>query len=112
MAQRIVATTSVLQASGAANSADEFNSGTLETGLADRLVGMIFADQPGTLYLEQSADNANWDTSTTYSISANDGKGFSEEIVAPYLRVRFKNTAGSAQTAFRLHARLTSSGPR
>lgn len=89
---------------------------TLETGLADKIVGMVFTDQDGTIFIEQAADLAadgtsNWDISTSYPITAGDGKGFEEDILGPYARVRYVN-GGVDQTAFRLHVRMTSAGPR
>ncbi len=83
----------------------------IQAGREDWVVGMVFADQAGTLFIEQSMNNTHWDISAQYAVSANDGKGFKEEIFAPYVRVRFVN-GGVAQTAFRLTARLSSSGNR
>lgn len=91
------------------------NAGTttlsLQVGREDFVVGMVFADQPGNIYIEQSMDNVNWDLSTTYAVAASDGKGFKEEIFAPYVQVRYVNGA-TPQTAFRLTARLSSAGNR
>ena len=67
-----------------------------------RIVGTVFADQPGTLYVEQSPDGINWDVVDSFSVSANAGLGFSVEKVAPYARVRYVNGA-AAQTVFRLY---------
>lgn len=78
---------------------------------ADRVVGSVFADQAGTLYIEQSFDQTNWDISTNITVTASDGSGFSEELVAPYVRLRYANGAG-AQTAFRVFARFSSAGAR
>jgi hypothetical protein len=83
----------------------------LGAGREDYVVGMVFADQAGTIYIEQSMDNANWDLSTNYAVVASDGKGFKEEIFAPYVRVRYVNGA-TPQTAFRLTARFSSTGNR
>jgi hypothetical protein len=69
---------------------------------AGRIVGSVFADQAGTLYVEQSPDNANWDVVDSFSVSANAGFGFSVEKVCPYARVRYVNGA-TAQTVFRLY---------
>lgn len=78
----------------------------------DYLIGAVFADQAGTLWIEQSLDNGvNWDIQTSYSISANDGKGFSEPILWPNLRVRYVN-GGVDQTQFRLGVRFSSVGYR
>ena len=79
------------------------------TDRADNISGSVFADQAGTIYIEQSYDGQNWDISTDYSVSANDGKGFNESLYAPYVRVRYVN-GGTAQGAFRLYTRFTSAG--
>ena len=65
----------------------------------------VFADQAGTLYIEQSPDNTNWDISESISVSANVGQAISREIVARYVRVRYVNGA-TAQTKFRLYVWL------
>lgn len=81
------------------------------TDRADRIVGSAFSNQAGTLYIEQSYDSANWDVSTSVAIAAADGSGFSEELVAPYVRLRYVN-GGTNQGTFRLSARFSSSGAR
>jgi hypothetical protein len=68
-----------------------------------RIVGSVYADQAGTLYIEQSPDNVNWDVVDSFSVSAGNGFGFSVEKVCPYARVRYVNGA-TAQTVFRLYA--------
>jgi len=70
--------------------------------ITGRLIGSVFADKAGTLYVEQSPDNTNWDVVDSYSISADAGIGFSVEKVAEYIRVRYVNS-GVAQTVFRLY---------
>jgi hypothetical protein len=87
-----------------------FTSNAYNTDRTDKIAGTVFSDQAGTLYIEQSSDGTNWDVSTSYGITANDGKGFSEDLYAPYVRVRFTNTGGSTQTAFRLFAKSSSAG--
>jgi hypothetical protein len=82
---------------------------TLQAGREDSIVGMVFADQVGTLHIEQSMNGTNWDIDTTYAVTASDGKGFSEAIYAPFVRVRYVNGA-TPQGAFRLSARLSSAG--
>jgi len=66
------------------------------------ICGSVYADQPGTLYVEQSPDGANWDIVDSYSVSAGAGLKFNVEKVLPYARVRFVNGA-TAQTVFRLY---------
>lgn len=75
----------------------------------DSLSGTVFSDQSGTLHIEQSYDGTNFDVDTSYSITANDGKGFTEPLVAPYWRIRYVN-GGTPQTAFRLNGRTTAGG--
>ena len=100
------------KASGAANNADTVATETIITGQNDRITGSVFCDRAGTLYIEQSGDNQNWDISTSYPITAGDGSGFSEEIILAYARVRFKNTSASDATVLRLFVRTTSAGAR
>jgi len=66
------------------------------------ICGSVYADQPGTLYVEQSPDGTNWDLVDSYSVSAGAGLKFSVEKVLPYARVRFANGT-TAQTVFRLY---------
>jgi hypothetical protein len=66
------------------------------------ICGSVYADQPGTLYVEQSPDGTNWDVVDSYSVSAGVGLKFSVEKVLPYARVRYVNGA-TAQTVFRLY---------
>jgi len=66
------------------------------------ICGSVYADQAGTLYVEQSPDGTNWDLVDSYSVSAGTGLRFSVEKVLPYARVRFVNGA-TAQTTFRLY---------
>lgn len=97
---------------GTTESLDANETYTSESRLvdrADRIAGLVFADQAGTLYVEQSADGTNWDLSTSVNITANTGTKFSEELIAPYVRVRYTNGA-SGQGAFRLSAKTTSAG--
>lgn len=88
-------TTDPLPANGTWTSPED---GVTFTG---RVVGTVFADQPGTLYVEQSPDGNNWDVVDSFDVSANAGLGFSVEKVAPYARVRYVNGAAD-QTVFRL----------
>jgi hypothetical protein len=86
-----------------------YTSNVMVADRADNISGMVFADQAGTIFVEQSADGVNWDISTDYPIPANDGKGFSEPLYGPYVRIRYVN-GGTAQGAFRLYSRFTSAG--
>ena len=66
------------------------------------ICGSVYANQPGTLYVEQSPDGSNWDIVESFSVSAGAGLKFSVEKVAGYARVRYVNGANS-QTVFRLY---------
>lgn len=85
--------------------------GPVQTDLADRITGIAWADVAGTVFIEQSINNTNFDLSTSIPVTANTGVAISVELVAPYVRVRYVNGAG-AQTAFRLSTRFTSAGAR
>ncbi|MDA8156248.1 MAG: hypothetical protein M0Z52_07330 [Actinomycetota bacterium] len=67
-----------------------------------RLVGFVYADQAGDLYIEQSADGTNWYVSAHVAVAAGTNNiTFSEEVVAPLCRARYVNGA-SAQGTFQL----------
>lgn len=87
----------------------EYASDVLNTDRADYISGMVYSDQTGDIFIEQSGDGENWDISTTYTIGADDGKGFSEPLYGPFVRIRYVN-GSTDQTAFRLFAKFTSSG--
>lgn len=76
----------------------------------DTIVGGVFADKAGTLFLEQSSDSKNWDVSASYSITASTGDGFSENLVLPYWRIRFKNTTNENQTVLRISVSTQAGG--
>jgi len=72
-----------------------------------KIVGTCYADQPGTLYVEQSQDDTNWDLISSFPVNVDvsnpRGAGFQIDILAPYGRVRYVNLA-TANTVFRLYA--------
>lgn len=70
-----------------------------------RIIGSCFADQDGTLYIDQRNDGTNWDYRETIAYTANELIGFSIEVMGNEARIVFLNGA-VAQTAFRLFARL------
>jgi hypothetical protein len=98
-----IGSTATLAANG------EYDSGVLVTDRADNISGSVFSDQTGTIFIEQSGDGQNWDISTSYTVTANDGKGFSEPLYAPYVRIRYVNGATN-QGTFRVFSRFTSAG--
>ena len=100
---------------------DTFTSQHLSVFTHDKFVGSIYSDQGGTLYIEQSGDAENWSTEAvinyTASNNTNDGidvtsdtpLGFSEEIILPYVRLRFTHN-GTEPTTFKLFGRTADSG--
>lgn len=86
--------------------------GPIQTDLADRITGTVFANVNGTLFIEQSSDGgANFDVSTSIAVVGGTGQGFSQELYAPFVRLRYVNGAG-AQATFRLYSRFSSAGAR
>lgn len=78
------------------------DSGAGPDGPAFALV-RAFADQAGTLFLEQSRDNAVWRfaAADSVAVAANEVKLLRVPLVARYWRVRFLNGA-TLQAAFEL----------
>ena len=93
----------------ALNSGQTVTLGPFQTDRGQNITGTVFADQAGTLYIEQSFDGTNWDKSTSISVSASAGQGFTEAIIAPIARVRYVN-GGTNQGTFRLYARAIQTG--
>jgi len=73
--------------------------------------GLVFADQAGTLFVEQSNDGATVQFQENFPIAAGwaGGVGFNRRIFGAWVRVRYVNGA-VAQTAFSLFALVT--GPQ
>lgn len=74
-----------------------------------KIVGTAIADEPGTLYVEQSQDNVNWDLISSLPVNVDltnpRSAGFQIDVLAPFGRVRYVNLA-TAQTVFRLTTHL------
>jgi hypothetical protein len=83
---------------------------SLNAGREDNVVGSIFSDQPGTLWVEQTPDGVNYDVSASYPVVANTALKFSETIIWPTVKLRFVSSGGSTTTVFRLYARESSAG--
>jgi len=95
--RKLVSTTTALGANSTYTSSKQTVAGF------SRLVGTVYADQDGTLYVEQSSDGTNYDVTSSFSVTGGTGLGFSVEIVAPFARIKYTNGA-NAQTTFRLYA--------
>lgn len=71
------------------------------------ITGTVFADQTGTLFVDQSGDGVNNDFPTSTAVTASTGTDFNVTIVGAYVRLRYVNGSGGAQTAFRLLPKWT-----
>jgi hypothetical protein len=70
------------------------------------IVGTVYSDAEGVLYVEQSPDGENWDDVTPFEVSPSllkNSFGFSVEKVAQYARVRYVDMSDSGQRNFRLY---------
>lgn len=66
------------------------------------VAGHVYTDQPGTLYLDVSSDNTNWDVQTSLSVTPNTPNFLPfTPIQGRYYRFRYVN-GNAAQTVFRL----------
>lgn len=83
--------------------------GPIITTNAQNVVGTIFADQSGTLAIQQSFDGEHWDIDQTFAISASMGQGFEVPALAPEARLVFTNGSIN-QTVMRLFARTSIQG--
>lgn len=107
-----------------------FTSDFLRSDTRDYITGSVFSSAGGEFYVEQSPDGVNWNPTTSgavlnftannvsggtpnakYTISANISKGFSEQIILPFWRIRFVRDSGpGAPTSFQIHARTSNAG--
>jgi hypothetical protein len=88
-----------------------FTGVTLNTGSQNSYLthkAVCYADQAGTLNLQQSRDGATWRTTASLSLTAGQVGFVSDQLVYQYCRVLFVNGA-TAQTAFELGSTLTHS---
>jgi len=68
------------------------------------VVVAVKTDAAGTLYIEFSPDNVNWDSSLSFVAVANVNEVHRLSVTRRYFRCRFTNSSGSAQTYFRLQS--------
>ena len=82
---------------------------TGSTGYYNKFRAQAYADQAGTLYIEQSRDSSTWRVSATVSVGAGETKQVDVLIYTRYVRVRYVN-GGTAQGAFELLSALVGIG--
>lgn len=80
-----------------------FTSGTHDLINERRIVGAVRPSHAGNLYVDHSADGANWVEGDAQAIGANTTVGFDQVAYGRYVRVRYANGA-TAQTSFRIFA--------
>lgn len=83
----------------------EWISDVLFTSGHTQIVGSVYADQDGIIFIEQDDGGGTWDISTSYTITRDDGKGFKEDLLLPRVRIRYEN-GNQNQTIFRLRGYL------
>lgn len=89
------------------NSTDGYEGSWSPTGEFIKTRGAVFSNESGTIFIEQSTDGSTLVVQTTQAYTgASYAGGFVEDIVLPYVRVRFMPTAGTT-TTFIIWARLS-----
>jgi hypothetical protein len=90
----------------ALNSAATFTGTGKDVSMFSSVLVACKTDQNGTLYIEFSPDNTNWDSSLSFSVAAATNEVHRIVVTRRYMRVRFTNTSVSNQTYFRLQTTL------
>ena len=92
-------TTTPLSASGT------YTGTSTEATEYDRVIGIVYSDQDGTLYIDYSIDGTNWDYSDAITVTGGTAQGVDYLVKARYIRVRYVN-GSTDQTVFRLQIYL------
>jgi len=114
--QTIYLVTTGVDASGGVVSSKNSSTATLGagatfTGVAEectkynQLSVLVYSDQAGTVYLDQSSNGDNWDETQSWAIAAGVTEAHAVLVVAKYFRVRYGN-GGVVQGTFRLQAMM------
>lgn len=89
--------------------ANDTYTDTVQSLPGDNLIGAVFSDKAGTLFLEQSLDNGTtWAISTSIAVTAGAVSKFKEPVYLAACRARYVND-GDDQTKFDLVLRAVSS---
>lgn len=86
----------------ALNNAQTFTGTGTDVSQYNSIVVACLTDQNGTLYVEFSPDNTNWDSSLSYTVTASTNEIHRIAVTRRYVRVRLTNNSGSNQTYLRL----------
>lgn len=93
------------------------NAGATFTGTSTEvlnypsLVVALRTDQKGTLVVQFSTDNVNWDSALTFSLTANVNEVHRIVVTRRYMRVVITNTSASNQTFLRCQTILGQQSP-
>lgn len=79
-----------------------YTSAVSNINRATQITGSVYADQPGTLYIDQGGDGTNFDCVTQYYLDGLSTTVVDIDIICQYLRVRYVN-GPTPQTVFRLY---------
>lgn len=90
------------------NSSATFTGTGTDVSAHPSVVVSCLTDQDGTLYVEFSTDNTNWDSSLPFSVVAGTNETHRITVTRKYFRARFTNTSASNQTYFRLQSLIGS----
>jgi hypothetical protein len=79
-----------------------FSGVSRDASIYSSVVVAVLTDKAGTLYIEFSPNNSNWDSSISFSVTAGTRDVHRLTVTNKYCRVRFTNTDSTTQTYFRL----------
>lgn len=86
------------------NTATTFTSAAEDVSAHPSIIVSCKTDQDGILYIDFSTDGTNWDSTLTYTITANTNEAHRLTVTKQYARVRLSNTSASNQTFLRLQS--------
>jgi hypothetical protein len=94
------------------SSVAQINTGATWTGTGETTLGVAgiqvntYLDQPHTVFVDQSADNANWYIVDSYPVPASFGQSRTIQATDNYFRARVQNTGGSNATIVSINTAL------
>lgn len=93
-----------LSSATALNTGVTFTSASEDVSTHASLVVACKTDQNGILYVDFSIDGTNWDSTLTFTITANVPEAHRLTVTRQYARVRMANTSAGNQTYLRLQS--------
>lgn len=92
------------------NAGQTFTGGVEDVSGFDSIVIACKTDKDGAMYVDFSTDGTNFDSTLTYTVTANTNEVHRIVCTRPFARVRFTNSSSSNQTYLRLSAMKGSYG--